>query len=112
MPVTHDLAKTDFGRLTHALWTGMFSCTAEIRANQITAMMLERFGAVLILDATQGLIRIVSEHDLLASLVAGIPERHYDHAESVLREAGHRSRDIGPCVACQQCNSCTCNRSR
>ena len=41
---------------------------ADTSVQQVAAMMLEGFGAVPIVDATQRLIGIVSEHDLLTSL--------------------------------------------
>ena len=65
-----DVSKTEFGRLTVARFMerDVQAARAETPANQIAAMMLEGFGAVPIVDATQQLIGIVSEHDLLASL--------------------------------------------
>ena len=41
---------------------------SETTASEIAAMMLEGFGAVPIVDPTQRLIGIVTEHDLLTSL--------------------------------------------
>ena len=68
-----DLPKTNFGRLTVARFmeSDVQSARSETPANRIAEMMLEGFGAVPIVDATHGLIGIVSEHDLLASLEKG-----------------------------------------
>jgi CBS-domain-containing membrane protein len=68
--ISRDIPKTEFGRLTVARFMerDVQAARAETPANQIAAMMLEGFGAVPIVDATQQLIGIVSEHDLLASL--------------------------------------------
>jgi CBS domain-containing protein len=67
------LPQTSFGRLTVARFmeSDVQAARPETLATQIAAMMLEGFGAVPIVDATQGLIGIVSEHDLLASLEKG-----------------------------------------
>lgn len=65
-----DVPKTDFDRLTVArlMERDVQAARPETPAQQIAAMMLEGFGAVPIIDATQRLIGIVSEHDLLSSL--------------------------------------------
>ena len=67
------IPQTAFGRLTVARFmeTDVQAAGPETPANRIAMMMLEGFGAVPIIDATQRLIGIVSEHDLLASLVKG-----------------------------------------
>lgn len=61
---------TEFGRLPVARFMERDVQTARLdtRATQIVEMMLEGFGAVPIVDATQRLIGIVTEHDLLVSL--------------------------------------------
>ena len=68
--IGRDVSKTEFGLLTVARFMerDVQAARAETPANQIAAMMLEGFGAVPIVDATQQLIGIVSEHDLLASV--------------------------------------------
>lgn len=65
-----DVPKTDFRHLTVARFMerDVQAGRPETPADQIAAMMLEGFGAVPIVDATQRLIGIVSEHDLLTSL--------------------------------------------
>ena len=65
-----DVPQTSFGRLTVARFMerDVQAARPETPANRIAAMMLEGFGAVPIVDATQRLIGIVSEHDLLTSL--------------------------------------------
>lgn len=64
---------TDFHRLTVARFmeSDVQAARPEAPANQIATMMLEGFGAVPIVDATQRLIGIVSEHDFLVSLEKG-----------------------------------------
>ena len=59
-----------FGRLTVARFMvgDVQTARPEAAASQIAEMMLEGFGAVPIVDATQRLIGIVTEHDLLTSL--------------------------------------------
>lgn len=61
---------TAFGRLTVARFMerDVQAARPETPANRLAEMMLEGFGAVPIVDATQQLIGIVSEHDLLTSL--------------------------------------------
>ena len=58
------------GRLTVARFMvgDVQTARPETTASQIAEMMLEGFGAVPIVDATQRLIGIVTEHDLLTSL--------------------------------------------
>jgi CBS-domain-containing membrane protein len=62
--------QTRFGRLTVARFMvgDVQTARRETTASQIAEMMLEGFGAVPIVDATQRLIGIVTEHDLLTSL--------------------------------------------
>jgi CBS domain-containing protein len=75
---SRDVPKTDFYRLTVARFMegSVQVARPETPANQIAEMMLEGFGAVPIVDTTQRLMGIVSEHDLLASL-----ENHQKWAE-------------------------------
>jgi len=58
------------GRLTVARFIvgDVQTARPETTASQIAEIMLEGFGAVPIVDATQRLIGIVTEHDLLTSL--------------------------------------------
>lgn len=67
------LARTDFGRLTVARFMegNVQAAQPETMAKQIAAMMVEGFGAVPIVDRTNRLVGIVSEHDLLRSLEKG-----------------------------------------
>lgn len=67
-----------FGHLTVARFmvSDVQAALSETTASQIAAMMLEGFGAVPIVDPTQRLIGIVTEHDLLTSL-----ERNQNWAE-------------------------------
>jgi len=60
----------NFGRLTVARFmvSDVQTARPETTASQIAAMMLEGFGAVPIVDATQRLIGIVTEQDLLTPL--------------------------------------------
>lgn len=61
--------QTRFGRLTVARFMvgDVQTARPETTASQIAEMMLEGFGAVPIVDPTQRLIGIVTEHDLLTS---------------------------------------------
>jgi len=67
-----------FGHLTVARFmeSDVQAARSDATASQIAAMMLEGFGAVPIVDPTQRLIGIVTEHDLLTSL-----ERNQNWAE-------------------------------
>lgn len=64
------LQRKKFGRLTVARFmvSDVQTARPETAASRIAEMMLEGFGAVPIVDATQRLVGMVTEHDLLTSL--------------------------------------------
>jgi CBS domain-containing protein len=65
--------KTDFDRLTVSRFMerDVQYAHPETMASRIAAMMVEGFGAVPIVDRSERLLGVVSEHDLLGSLERG-----------------------------------------